>query len=88
MDELLNVEGAYCLAWEGMLYIVYLPAGSHGAQLRATLSEPLQLRWFNPREGGELMEGSVNAIEGEGNLSLGNPPSDPDLDWVAVVGRY
>lgn len=87
MDELVKVEGAYCLAWEGMQYIVYLPAGSTGAQLQATLSEPLQLRWFNPREGGELLEGSVTSIQGKGALSLGDPPSDPDLDWVAVIGR-
>ena len=32
--NLINVPGAYCLAKEGELYLVYLPAGSSQAKLR------------------------------------------------------
>ena len=30
-------------------------------------------------------EGSVESLSGTGMRSLGNPPSDPEMDWVVVV---
>jgi hypothetical protein len=84
-DELVNVEGAYCLAKKGEIYVVYLPAGTTDARLKADLPAPLQLKWFNPRTGGELDEGSVTSVSGAGSQSLGSPPSDPGLDWVLVL---
>jgi len=85
MDELIQSEDAYCLAHPGEIYVVYLPAGSGNASLRIESGEPLAVRWFNPRDGGESLEGSVASISGTGLRSLGNPPSDPDKDWVVVV---
>ncbi len=96
-DDLVNLDGAYCLAKEGEVYVIYLPsgtsgssgaaemAGSAGATLHAALEAPLQLRWFNPRSGGELLEGSVKSVSGPGPHALGLPPSDTGLDWVVVV---
>jgi hypothetical protein len=86
-DELVNVEGAYCLAIEGELYVVYLPAGSSDASLEVDLSAPLQLKWFNPRTGGDLSEGNVTSVGGVGSQLLGTPPSDPELDWVLVIAN-
>ena len=85
-DELVDVPGAYCLASEGKLYLVFLPEGTSSARLKASLSSPMQVRWFNPREGGELLQGSIGNIQGNGPHSLGAPPSDPGLDWVVVIG--
>lgn len=85
MDELVNVEGTYCLAKEGEIYLIYLPAGSTDAQLKADLPAPLKIQWFNPRTGGELSEGSVSSISGVGFQPLGSPPSSLEQDWVAVV---
>lgn len=85
MDEIVNVDGAFCLGKDGELYVVYLPAGASDAHLKADLSSPMTVRWFNPRSGGDLIEGSVSSIEGNGFVSLGTPPSDPELDWVLVV---
>jgi hypothetical protein len=76
-DELINVEGAFCLAKEGEIYVVYLPAGSKEAQLMADLPSPMKLLWFNPRAGGELSEGSVTSLGGPGARFLGTPPADP-----------
>ena len=84
MDEVVDRDGAFCLAKEGELYVVYLPAGGD-ARLKVDLSAPMTVQWFNPRSGGDLSEGSVSSIEGSGYVSLGYPPSDPELDWVAVV---
>ncbi|MEA3460969.1 MAG: DUF5060 domain-containing protein [Bacteroidota bacterium] len=84
-DELVDVPGAYCLTREGELYLVYLPAGSPPAKLKLKQASALKVFWFNPRTGGELQQGSVTSIQGQGNLFLGMPPSDTDLDWVVVV---
>ncbi len=84
-DELINVPGAYCLAREGELYLVYLPAGTTGASLQLNQTVPLQVFWFNPRSGGTWQPGSVSSVRGTGFRSLGSPPSDPELDWVVVV---
>ncbi len=86
-DELLDVEGAFCLASEGEIYLVYLPAGSTQARLQISQSAPLDVAWFNPRTGGELQQGTLSSILGEGMQLLGHPPADPDLDWVVVIGN-
>jgi len=84
-DELVNVKGAYCLAKEREVYIVYLPPGAAEASLQAELPDPLSIKWFNPRSGGDLVEGSIKRVKGSGWQSLGTPPSDPELDWVLVI---
>jgi hypothetical protein len=85
-DELVNAPGAYCLSQAGELYLVYLPAGTDRADLIFMEAETMQVRWFNPREGGALQEGSIGSISGPGWKSLGAPPSDPELDWVVLIG--
>jgi len=85
MDELVDAAGAYCLAREGELYLVYFPAGTAQAHIELNQSTPLNVSWFNPRTGGDLQSGSVNTISGKGQQYLGAPPSDPNLDWVVVI---
>jgi hypothetical protein len=80
-----NVDGAYCLVKEGEVYIIYLPTDAGEASLQAELPDPLSIKWFNPRSGGALVEGSIKTVKGSGWQLLGTPPSDPDLDWVLVV---
>ncbi len=84
-DHLIDAPGAYCLAREGELYLVYLPAGTSGAQLQLNHSTSLNVTWFNPRNGGGLQQGSVAYINGRGPQSLGTPLSNPGLDWVVVI---
>jgi len=85
MDELVDAPGAYCLAKEGELYLVYLQAGTNTAKLKHMQTSSLSVTWFNPRTGGELQQGSLASISGTGLHSLGTPPSDPDKDWVVVI---
>jgi len=84
-DDLVNSKGAYCLTRPGKIYVVYLPAGAGDSRLRIKSDEPMAVKWFNPREGGDLQEGSVSVLSGRANHKLGNPPSDPKKDWVVVV---
>ena len=45
------------------------------------------VRWYNPRAGGELLQGSAGTVKGPGAQPIGTPPSEPDRDWVALVKR-
>jgi len=77
----------FCFAKPGELYLVYLPVAKE-TELDLTKAEgTFRLRWFNPRAGGELADGSVAEVRGGGNVSLGTPPSDGDEDWLVVVER-
>ena len=84
-DELLNIKGAYCLAKTGEVYVVYLPAGTQHARLRVDSEVPLSVKWFSPREGGEIQDGSITTLQGKGFLSLGEPSAEPEKDWVVVI---
>ena len=84
-DELIDAPGAYCLAKEGEVYLVYLPEGTTSARIRIDGTGPLSVQWFNPRSGGSFQQGSKASIQGGGYSDLGMPPSDPELDWVAVI---
>jgi len=84
-DELLSTPGAYCLAAEGEIYAVYLPDG--GTTDLKLADGRYRVRWYNPRAGGELADGTVLAVTAPGPRSLGQAPSDRDQDWAVLVVR-
>ena len=84
-DELLDVKEGYCFANPGQVYVIYLPAGNKNAKLQLEGNKNYSVKWFNPREGGNLQNGSVTSVSGGGKKALGNPPADADEDWVVVL---
>ncbi|OFY62565.1 MAG: hypothetical protein A2V64_08550 [Bacteroidetes bacterium RBG_13_43_22] len=85
-DEITKDKNDYCLAKEGEIYAIYFPEG------KATdINLPggqYSVQWFNPREGGDLVPGSVNKITGTGYASTGNPPVPNGKDWVCLIRRF
>lgn len=77
----------YCLAKAGDVYLVYLPQGGSSSLDLAGESGTFTVRWFNPREGGELAEGSIPSLEGGAKVDLGEAPSERGEDWLVVVRR-
>jgi len=84
-DELTTAKDDYCFARPGEIYAVYLPNGGTTELNLGDSKATFTVRWFNPRKGGELLEGSVTQIKGPGKVSLGNPPADTGKDWVSLV---
>jgi hypothetical protein len=77
------VSNGWCLAKEGEVYCVYLPQGG-GSNIQ--LSEGrYSVEWFNPRNGGNLTSGSIKEVSGPGEVSIGQPPEEPNNDWVVLV---
>jgi hypothetical protein len=84
-DESIDVKGAFCLEKPGELFVVYLPAGSQNPKINLPGGKTFNIKWFNPREGGELRDGTITSVEGKGFQVIGNPPDEKEKDWVAVV---
>jgi hypothetical protein len=76
-------SAGYCFAKPGYVYAVYLPSGGSG-QLSIPAAR-YRVHWYNPREGGDLADGSVTAVAGPGMKPLGEPPAEKSKDWVALV---
>jgi CubicO group peptidase (beta-lactamase class C family) len=87
MDELAVGHGVSCLATPGEVYLLHLPSG--GATRFDLGPRPglYEVRWFDPRRGGDLREGSVRRVRGPGLAWTGEPPTEPERDWVVLVRR-
>lgn len=77
----------WCFAKAGEIYLVYLPEGGACDLDLQGAKGAFTVRWFDPRNGGELKVGSTGEISGGGKRSLGDPPDAPEEDWLVVVER-
>lgn len=76
----------YCFFKEGDAYIVYLKdGGTTNLDLTNASAVPFSVRWFDPRNGGELQLGTVATVTGGANVALGMPPGSATSDWVILV---
>ncbi len=78
------VSAGYCLAKAGEVYLAYVHEG--GTVDFNLPGGDYTVKWFNPRTGGELQNGSLKEVSG-GDTNVGNAPSDPELDWVVLVRK-
>jgi len=91
MDQLVgnpsHVNSRYCFGKPNDTYVVYLPEGGNATLDLRTAIGDYDVRWFNPREGGDFITGSVTSLTAGVEVSLGDPPADEYEDWVIVVQR-
>lgn len=90
-DELVgNAEQdntTYCLAKPGEKYVIYWFAGDPVRLDLTGVEGPFSIKWFNPRSGGELQDGSLSSVSGGNLMALGNPPEEDGQDWVILVAK-
>lgn len=86
MDELVN-DQAYCLAKQNEVYLVYLPYGGETSLNLATADGSFSVSWYNPRGGGDLVQGEIANVEGGSEVLLGNSPQHADKDWAILVKK-
>lgn len=77
---------ARVFAKTGEVYAIQLP---RGGSVQVALPEgSYTVHWFNPRTGGELMQGDVQELNGgKGRRWLGLPPSERSRDWVVLIRK-
>lgn len=87
MNELISSEGDFCFAKEGDTYLILLKKGGESQLDLKEFEGSYSVKWFDPRNGGTLKNGSIKNIKGNGMQSLGIAPNDREKDWVVVVHR-
>ena len=46
---------------------------------------PFTVKWYDPRQGGRLQDGTVTSVLGGAQSLLGNPPDQTGADWIVLV---
>lgn len=87
-NELLGTIAGFCFAKTDETYVVYRPMSTETTRLDLGNSgKEFSVQWYDPRNGGTMMEGSVTTVVGNGIQSLGNPPTVLEKDWVVLVKK-
>jgi len=86
-DALTPLADDYVLAKPGEAYAVYLPNGGTTTLDLSGATGRFEVKWYNPRTGGALRDGSVRTVDGGGARALGNAPSDSANDWAVLVRK-
>ena len=79
--------GRHALVYLGVAYLVFLKRAEPTTLDLSDDTGMFEVLWFNPRTGGSLQPGSTKMLKAGAKVQLGNPPSDPDQDWLAVIQR-
>jgi hypothetical protein len=85
-----DTNDRFCLAKPDEVYLIYLPDGTKECTIDLDLTGAkgsFSVKWFNPRTGGAIVDGTVASIKGGKPAPLGNPPADADEDWLILVRR-
>ena len=86
-DDLATGGEAWCLAKPGEVYAVFLPNGWGSGLDLGPWEREYEVRWLDPKAGGDLQRGSVVTVRGPGVHSLGSPPGSERRDWAILVRR-
>jgi hypothetical protein len=84
-NSLVDAPGVLCLARPGEVYAVYLPKGGTTKIDLGSAAASYRVGWYNPCEGGGLLRGTVGAVTGPGQVSIGSPPRSPGEDWAVLL---
>ncbi len=76
-----SASNDWVLSDPGNAYLIYLREGG-STELTLPNSNTYRTHWFNPRTG-QITIGRT--LVGSGSQNIGNPPSDADADWMALV---
>ena len=75
---------------DGDILVVYRKnINSQGTISMVGLTGRYSIEWYNPREGGPLMQGSVSLIVAGSStaVSYGDAPGFDDKDWAVLLRR-
>jgi hypothetical protein len=86
-DELTPAPNDYVLAKPGQVYAVYLPGGGATTLDLSGATGRFEVKWYNPRTGGALRDGTVRTIQGGARRALGAAPSDVTSDWAVLIRK-
>lgn len=83
-DGLTENNEDYVFAKNDAVYAIYL---SEVKETKVNLfgsKSTFSVKWYNPRTGGKLTNGTVKTVKGGSEVSIGFPPNK-EKDWVALL---
>jgi hypothetical protein len=86
-DDLTPAADDYVLAKPGQAYALYLPDGGTTTLDLSGDAGSFEVKWYNPRTGGALQDGSVRHVAGGAVRALGKAPADASSDWAVLVRK-
>ncbi|HEU4961558.1 MAG TPA: DUF5060 domain-containing protein [Sphingomonas sp.] len=86
-DDLTPLANDYVFAKPGQVYAVYLPDGGTTTLDLSKASGTFEVKWYNPRTGGSLQDGTVRIVQGGASRSLGKAPTDVTSDWAVLIRK-
>ncbi len=86
-DDLTSASSAHCFAKPGEVYAVYLKNGGTTNLNLESSNSTFEVQWYDPRNGGALVSGTIANVSGPGQKSIGLPPNQTSQDWVAMIGN-
>lgn len=84
-NSLSSNSNDYCFYKADDTYIIYLKSGGNTSLDMTETSLSYQVKWYNPRTGGGLVNGQVTEVQGGTNVYLGEAPSQKSQDWVILI---
>ena len=87
INNLDDNKDKYCLAKDGELYLVYLGYITTSKLDLSGVDGRFTVNWFNPREGGKLINGKVRNVKGGNIVDLGPAPGNSKEDWLVIVQK-
>ncbi|GAA0726064.1 hypothetical protein GCM10009430_32630 [Aquimarina litoralis] len=79
------VSRGWCLSKNNNEYILYLKSG--GSSEINLPSGEFSIKWYDPREGGNLKNGSKRSVTGGNRVSIGTAPNNTNNDWVIYIKK-
>tara|TARA_R110002049_G_scaffold154626_1_gene319216 strand:+ start:46 stop:1227 length:1182 start_codon:yes stop_codon:yes gene_type:complete len=84
-DGLTDDVDDYVFAKNDEVYAIYLPKVKNTKINLFGSINTFSVKWYNPRQGGKLHNGSIKTIKGgSSNVFIGLPPNKEN-DWVALI---
>ncbi len=83
-DDLTPNKNDYVFAQNGNVYAVYLPKVTETTINLLGTTNRFSVKWYNPKNGGKLVNGTVKSVKGGNMISIGFPPN-MEGDWVALL---
>jgi hypothetical protein len=82
------VENAYCLAMENKIYAIYYLGPKISSIDLRDAEGVFEVKWYNPREGGELFDGSITKLTGGKKSDPGLPTAySNSSDWLCLLTK-
>jgi hypothetical protein len=83
-DGLTDNLNDYVFAKNEEVYAIYLPEVVETKINLFGQNKKYTVKWYNPRTGGALVNGSIKKIKSGNKVSIGFPPNQ-EKDWVALL---